>query len=94
MKHKSRKQREPPDMIIDMRSPVEFRDSTIPTAVNMNLRQLSSVYTTKDKTIAIAIFGDADTTNAAVRYLHAYGFANVTIISPYDPLLRPRKEVP
>lgn len=74
-------------IIVDMRSPVEYRDGHIPNAVNKNLRQLTTLFGASDKTVPVVIYGDSETTTAAVRYLTVYGFVNIYVIPNYSKLL-------
>lgn len=76
-------------IIIDMRSPVDFRDGCIPRAVNKNLRQLTEIFKLTDKSTPLIIYGDSDTTASAVRYLTAYGFCNVTVLPNYTQWFPP-----
>lgn len=66
-------------MLIDVRSPVSYRDGTIPGAVNMSLRQIS-LLTREPKNRSLIFFGESDhddTLKAAINYAFQYGFMNV-----------------
>lgn len=66
-------------LLIDVRSPVAFRDGTLPGAVNMSLRQLSQLIN-KPKNTPIVVFGEGDddpTLKSALNYISQYGFSKV-----------------
>lgn len=73
-------------LLIDVRSPVAFRDGTLPGAVNMSLRQLSQL-ATKAKTTPVIVFGDSDddpTLKSALNYIELYGFNAVYSLGAKD----------
>lgn len=66
-------------VLVDVRSPVAFRDGTLPGAINLSLRQLSQL-TSTPKTTPIVLFGDSDddpTLTSAINYVNLYGFDKV-----------------
>jgi rhodanese-related sulfurtransferase len=66
-------------MLIDMRSPVSFRDGTLPGAVNLSLRQLS-LLVREPKARTLIFFGESesdDTLKAAINYAFQFGFTEV-----------------
>jgi rhodanese-related sulfurtransferase len=66
-------------IVIDVRSPISFRNGTIPTAVNMSLKQLPLVQK-HPKSTPIIIFGDQSdmqTLSLALTYVELYGFTKV-----------------
>ena len=66
-------------MLIDVRDPVSFRDGSLPGAVNLSLRQLSSLVKEPKKRNLI-FFGestDDETLQAAINYAYQYGFTEV-----------------
>jgi rhodanese-related sulfurtransferase len=66
-------------LLIDTRDPVSYRDGTLPGAINMHLRQVSSLFK-HPKNTKMVIFGntaDDTTTHAIVNYLRQYGFTEV-----------------
>lgn len=65
--------------LVDVRSPIAYRDGTIPGAINLSLRQLSQL-SSKPKTTPIVLFGDSDddpTLKSAINYVNLYGFDKV-----------------
>jgi len=73
-------------MLIDVRDPVSFRDGSLPGAVNLSLRQLSSLIR-EPKTRKLIFFGEAesdDTLNAAVNYAYQFGFTEVFSLGSKD----------
>lgn len=66
-------------MLIDVRDPVSFRDGSLPGAVNLSLRQLSSLMR-EPKNRKLVFFGESqsdDTLRAAINYAYQFGFADV-----------------
>lgn len=66
-------------VLIDVRSPVSFRDGTLPGAVNVSLRNVSTLRKYPDSTSFI-LFSDSsseDTLRAAVNYIIQMGFERV-----------------
>ena len=66
-------------ILIDIRSPVDFRDGHLPNAVNMTLRQLT-ILQSMEKNTPFVICGDeadASTVRAAINYLMLYGFTRI-----------------
>lgn len=66
-------------ILVDVRSPVAFRDGTLPGAINLSLRQLSQL-NSKPKNTPIVLFGDSDddpTLKSAINYVNLYGFDKV-----------------
>jgi phage shock protein E len=85
-------------VLLDARTPVHFRDGTIPGAVNLATHQLAQMLKHPKATRIIA-FGvtDTDTTvNTVLGYLEQYGFTNLYTIGAIDnwfkdPAKPPRK---
>lgn len=66
-------------VLVDVRSPVAYRDGTLPGAINLSLRQLSQL-TSKPKNTPIVLFGESDddpTLKSALNYVNLYGFDKV-----------------
>lgn len=66
-------------LLIDVRDPVSYRDGTLPSAVNMSLRQLSSLIR-EPKTRTLIFFGESETDEtlkAAINYAYQFGFTEV-----------------
>lgn len=73
-------------MLIDVRSPVSFRDGSIPGAVNMSIRQLS-LLNREPKNKKLIFFGESstdETLKAAVNYASQYGFTNIYCLNSKD----------
>ncbi|TFG98548.1 rhodanese-like domain-containing protein [Candidatus Thorarchaeota archaeon] len=73
-------------MLIDVRDPVSFRDSSLPGAVNVPLRQLSSLIR-EPKTRKLIFFGESDgddTLRAAINYAYQFGFAEIFSLGAKD----------
>lgn len=68
-------------MLVDMRSPVAFRDGHIEGAKNMTLRQFTNyLMTVKDKTATIIIYCDTfseDDLKHAINYTDQLGFNKI-----------------
>lgn len=65
--------------LVDMRNAVAFRDGTLPGAVNMSLRQISTLINLPKET-KIVFFGETnedENLKAAVNYAVQFGFMNV-----------------
>lgn len=62
--------------LVDLRSPVEYRDYSIPGSTNMSLRSITGVRSSPVKT-PIILIGDDATTNAAYNYIHGFGFMSI-----------------
>lgn len=62
--------------VIDVRDPISFRDGTILQAVNVPLRNISSLIKWDKKTHLI-IYGDEENLNAAAKYAVQMGFDNI-----------------
>lgn len=66
-------------MLIDVRSPVSFRDGSLPGAVNLSLRQVSSLIR-EPKSRSLIFFGETendDTLMASLNYAYQLGFGEV-----------------
>ena len=66
-------------LLIDMRDPVSFRDGSIPGAVNLTLRRVSTLVR-EPKTRNLIFFGENendDTLKAAINYAYQFGFTEV-----------------
>lgn len=73
-------------LLIDVRSPVNFRDGSLPGAVNLSLRQLSSLMR-EPKNKALVFFGEGesdDTLRAAINYAYQFGFTEVYSLGSKD----------
>lgn len=67
-------------MLVDMRSPVQFRDSPISGAVNLPLRNLvNTLMTIKDKTRPVILFGEETDVKMGVTYTENLSFENIYI---------------
>lgn len=67
-------------VLIDLCSPVSFRDGGVTGSKNMSLRQLTIMQREQNKTIPIILMGDPEdekTLPAALTYLEGYGFTQV-----------------
>lgn len=73
-------------LLIDLRDPVSFRDKSIPGAVNLSLRQVSSVQKHPKATKIVLIGDPADkgTVTSAGNYLSQYGFQHVYVLPSID----------
>lgn len=75
-------------MLVDMRSPVEFRNGTVEGAVNLPLRNFTNTLMGLDKTTKIIMFSgsqdDSDLT-AGINYATQLGF-NTLFVSEYGTL--------
>jgi len=66
--------------LIDVRTPVEVRDGTLPNAVNVPLRAVSSLMTKYKKTDTLIFFGASnadDNIIHSIKYARQMGFDNV-----------------
>jgi len=66
-------------LLIDVRSPVNFRDGSIPGAVNLSLRQISSLVR-EPKTKTLIFFGETEADEnlvASTNYAAQMGFTQV-----------------
>jgi rhodanese-related sulfurtransferase len=66
-------------MLIDVRDPVSFRDGSLPGAVNISLRQISTLVK-ESKKRSLIFFGESatdETLNAAINYAYQYGFTEI-----------------
>lgn len=83
-------------MLVDMRSPIDFRDGTISGAVNLPLRNFLNKITGMDRKSKIIIFGasmeDPDVKHG-FNYANQLGFTEV-YISAYSQLLHEQPDVP
>lgn len=62
--------------VVDVRDPVSYRDGTILEAVNVPLRNISSLVKW-DKRVPLIIYGDEENLNAAAKYAVQMGFADI-----------------
>jgi len=72
--------------LIDVRSPVAFRDGTLPGARNVSLRQISTLFSMPKETKVI-FFGETnedDTLKSAINYMIQFGFTNVFSLGAKD----------
>lgn len=76
-------------VLVDMRSPVEFRNGTVDGAVNLPLRNFLNTITGLDKKTKLIVFSekqdDADIT-AGINYAMQLGFTTV-YVSEYKTLI-------
>lgn len=76
-------------MLVDMRSPVDFRDGTVAGAVNLPLKNFLNTITGMARTKKIVVFGktvdDLDV-KSAYNYSIQLGFDDVYVIQ-YDQLV-------
>ena len=73
-------------LLFDTRDPVSFRNGTILGAVNLPLRQVSSVGK-HPKNTKIVLFGESDedpNMKHAVNYLIQMGFTNVNVLGSME----------
>jgi len=67
-------------MLVDMRSPVQFRDSPVPGAVNLPLRNLTNtLITIKDKKRPVILFGEHTDVKMGITYAENLSFENIYI---------------
>ena len=66
--------------LFDVRSPVEFRDGTLPNAVNLAVRQISSLLHKVPRTSSVIFFGSDDQLTIVLNYVHQMGFLNILIL--------------
>jgi rhodanese-related sulfurtransferase len=70
-------------LLIDLRSPVDFRNGSLPGAKNVILRNLQGELKSVNRTTPIIVFArddDSDDIDFAVRFLTQDGFTNVRSI--------------
>lgn len=68
--------------LVDMRSPVAFRNGSIPGAVNLPLRNFLNTITNMDKSRGLILFSDEladDNITSGVRYAMQLGFTQIYI---------------
>lgn len=74
-------------VLVDVRNPVAFRDGSLPGAINLSLRQLSTLLK-YPKTTTIIVFGDQNdednTLKSSITYINLYGFQNVVSLGVKD----------
>jgi len=73
-------------IIIDIRDPVSYRNGSLPNAVNLSLRKISSLIKIP-KTTSLIFFGvsnEDDDLRAAVNYAEQMGFKNVYSLGAID----------
>jgi rhodanese-related sulfurtransferase len=73
-------------LLIDVRSPVQFRDGSLPNAINVSLRNVSSLFK-HPKTTNFILFGESDddeNVKAAGNYLIQFGYSNVYNLGSKD----------
>lgn len=69
-------------MLVDMRTPVEFRDGTIDGAVNLPLRNFLNKVMSVPRTANLILFGNNvknEDMNMAAKYAYELGFSNIYI---------------
>lgn len=73
-------------LLFDTRDPVDFRNGTIPGAVNLHMRQVSTLtkYPRDTKMVFFGSAPDDNTLQAVVNYVIQYGFTNVYILKSID----------
>jgi len=66
-------------LLIDVRSPVSFRDGTLPGAINVSLRNVSTLrkYPTTTNFILFSDLSSMDTLKSAANYIIQMGFDGV-----------------
>lgn len=80
-------------MLVDMRSPVQFRDSSIPGAVNLPLRNLTNtLMTVKDKTRPVILFGEATDVKMGITYAENLSFENIYVTNMREFNEQPRNK--
>jgi rhodanese-related sulfurtransferase len=83
-------------MLVDMRSPVSFRDGHVSGAVNLPLRNFLNKIMALDKKTKIIIYSDTvadDVLRQANTYAETLGFANV-FVTDYTSLTEEVKQAP
>ena len=63
--------------LIDTRTPVQFRDGTLPGAVNMSPRQVSALIKYPKNTKLVFFGDDSAAIDAFINYAKSMGFADV-----------------
>lgn len=76
-----------PTKVIDVRDPVSYRNGTVLDAVNVPLRNISSLLKF-DKKTHIIIYGDKENQKAAVNYVIQLGFNNVYRLPEHPSVVR------
>jgi rhodanese-related sulfurtransferase len=74
-------------LLFDTRDPVSFRNGTLPGAVNLQLRQVSSALLPHPKNTKVIFFGESSSDNtllSAVNYALQYGYTEVFVMSSID----------
>lgn len=73
-------------LLFDTRDPVSYRDGTLPGAVNMQLRQVSSLmkHPKNTKMVFFGASAEDDTLRAVVNYVRQYGFTEVFVMSSIE----------
>ena len=83
---KAKKLVEKGGLLIDVRSPVLYRDGTLPNAINVSLRNVSTLFKHPKQTSFI-LFGETDDdedVKAAGNYLVQFGYTNVFTLGSKD----------
>lgn len=73
-------------LLIDVRDPVAFRDGALPNAINVSLRNVSSLFK-HPKTTKFVLYGstnDDENLAAAANYLTQFGYINVYSLGAKD----------
>lgn len=75
-----------PTLVFDTRDPVSYRNGTLPGAVNVQLRQVSTLlrYPKTTNLIFVGTGPTDDTMLAIVNYAIQYGFTGVFVLSSID----------
>ncbi len=73
-------------LLIDVRPPTSFRDGTLPGAINISLRQISSLLKHPKNTqlIFFADTNDDEDLRAALNYAVQLGFGNIYSLGAKD----------
>lgn len=80
-------------MLVDARSPVQYRNGTIDGAVNLPMRNFVNEIMKKPKSTTIVLYGDdISELRTMANYAEVMQFPNVFIVSPPDvsPTTKPK----
>jgi 3-mercaptopyruvate sulfurtransferase SseA len=73
-------------VLIDTRDAVSFRDGTIPGAINISLRQISSLnsYAKNTKFVMFGMNNDDENLSRTTGYVAQLGFQNIYVLGCMD----------
>lgn len=75
-------------VLVDTRNPVAYRDGSIPGAVSVPLRQVSTLFKHPKNTTFI-FFGEEVDVKSEIRYMNDFGFSNAFDAGEYEDLTKP-----